>query len=103
MLLLCTPLVVSTSQVVDPAPVSAELADGAVCEPGAQAPLQIQAAAQQRARVARQKAVRRIAEGERPAGRDVIVLNGQGYNYAAGRDPRVEEIQRRLFEEQGER
>lgn len=82
-LLLCTPLFVSTTgaeQVADAGAVAA----GAVCE----APADPGAAA--RARLERLA----LQAPDSDAARGVVVLNGQGYNYAAAQDREFERVQR---------
>lgn len=93
-LLCCTPLFVSYSAHVGAEHAGADTGSGAsaaVCE----APADAQARLQQRlARAAE------LARGSQAA-HDVIVLNGQGYNYAAAGSRQLEQIQREQARQQG--
>jgi hypothetical protein len=93
-LLVCTPLFVSYSGDVDAeradaSAVSSEAVDPAVCE----SPAELLDLTEQRIA----EAARRVRNPD--AARDVIVLNNQGYNYAAGPARELEEIQRALAAE----
>jgi len=94
-LLLSAPLFVSYTADVqadpsEPSP-AAQAAEAGVCDPAdPKDALQARLAdAAERARA-------------RGAVRDVVVLNGQGYNYAAGQGRELEQIQRALAQQQRE-
>jgi hypothetical protein len=93
-LLFSAPLFVSYTADVqaDPAADRGAVAEAAVCDPSADSAEALQARLADAAEQAR----------ARGAVRDVIVLNGQGYNYAAGQGRDLEQIRRELARQQRE-